>query len=76
VIDSAPRSVRKWRVDQILTSELFDVPSARAPELDGWIRERDTILGKAALSEQDEQRLAELREKLGDLPHGEARRWM
>src|SRR5262249_10934250 len=25
VIDSAPRSVRKWRVDQILTSELFDI---------------------------------------------------
>lgn len=31
VIDSAPRSVRKWRVDQILTSELFDIPSARRP---------------------------------------------
>jgi predicted ATP-binding protein involved in virulence len=71
VIDNAPRSVRKWRVDQILTSELFDIPSARAPELDASIRERDEILAKAELTEQDENRLAELREKLAGLSHGD-----
>lgn len=71
VIDNAPRSVRKWRVDQILTSELFDIPSARAPELDAWIQERDEILAKAELSDEDQNRLAELREKLAGLPHGD-----
>lgn len=71
VIDSAPRSVRQWRVDQILTSELFDIPSARAPELDGWIKERDEILARPELSVADRQRLAELRDKLGDLPQGD-----
>jgi predicted ATP-binding protein involved in virulence len=71
VIDNAPRSVRKWRVDQILTSELFDVPSARAPELDAWIQERDEILARPALTDQDERRLAELRDKLGALPYGD-----
>ena len=71
VIDNAPRSVRKWRIDQILTSELFDLPSARAPELDGWIRERDEILAKPVLSDDDERRLAELRAAIGDLPHGD-----
>ena len=71
VIDNAPRSVRKWRIDQILTSELFDIPSARPPELDAWIAERDAILGKAELTDQDQERLAELREKLGALPHGD-----
>lgn len=72
VIDNAPRSVRKWRVDQILTSELFDIPSARAPELDEAIRERDEILAKPTLSDDDERRLAELRTVIGDLPHGDA----
>lgn len=71
VIDSAPRSVHKWRVDQILTSELFDLPSARAPELDALIRERDEILAKPRLRAADQKRLAELREQLGNLPHGD-----
>lgn len=71
VIDSAPRSVRKWRVDQILTSELFDIPSARAPELDALIRERDEILAKPQLGTEDEDRLAEIRSQLEDLPHGD-----
>lgn len=55
VIDNAPRSVRKWRVDQILTSELFDLPSARAPELDEWIQERDAILARPELTEADQK---------------------
>jgi predicted ATP-binding protein involved in virulence len=71
VIDSAPRSVRKWRVDQILTSELFDIPSARAPELDALIRERDEILARPQLSTEDEHRLEEIRSQLEDLPHGD-----
>jgi hypothetical protein len=71
VIDKAPRSVRQWRVDQILTSELFDIPSARAPELDAWIQERDQILAKPELSDADQQRLAELRDKLASLPQGD-----
>lgn len=71
VFDSAPRSVRKWRVDQILTSELFDLPSARPPELDALIRERDEILAKPRLRAADQKRLSEIREQLGDLPHGD-----
>jgi predicted ATPase len=71
VIDNAPQSVRKWRVDQILTSELFDLPSARAPELDAAIRERDEILAKPTLSDDDERRLVDLRAVIGDLPQGD-----
>jgi predicted ATP-binding protein involved in virulence len=71
MIDSALRSVRKWRVDQILTSELFDLPSARAAELDALIRERDEILAKPQLDVADERRLAEIRTQLEGLPHGD-----
>jgi len=71
VIDNAPRAVRQWRVDQILTSELFDLPSARPPELDAALRERDELLAKPDLTAADQARLAELRKQLSDLPHGD-----
>jgi predicted ATP-binding protein involved in virulence len=71
VIDNAPRAVRQWRVDQILTSELFDLPSARPPELDAALRERGELLAKPDLTAADQARLAELRKQLSDLPHGD-----
>lgn len=71
VIDNAPQSVRNWRLDQILTSELFEVPSARPPELDGLLAERDRLLAKPELSVDDEQRLEQLRREIGELPQGD-----
>ncbi len=71
VIDNAPRSVRRWRLDQILTSELFDLPSARPPELDELIAERDALLAKSDLTQEDQSRLGAVRERLGELPFGE-----
>jgi len=71
VIDEHTGSVRSWRLDQILTSELFELPSARAPELDALLRERNAILGKSRVTAADEERLAELRAQLADLPTGE-----
>ncbi|MBL9042583.1 MAG: AAA family ATPase [Myxococcales bacterium] len=71
VIDQHSGSVRSWRLDQILTSELFELPSARAPDLDQPIRERNALLAKPRLTATDEKRLAELRRQLADLPTGE-----
>ena len=39
VIDNDPSHVRDWRLDQILTSDLFGLPSARAKRLDALIPE-------------------------------------
>lgn len=72
VIERAPDAVKTWRVDQILTSDLFGLPSARPPSLDALITERDTILGKPELSSADEKRLKELRTEIGALPGGES----
>jgi len=72
VIERAPEAVKTWRVDQILTSDLFGLPSARPPQLDALIEERDAILGKSELSPADEKRLEELRAKIGELPGGES----
>jgi len=71
VIDNDPAIVRNWRVDQILTSELFGLESARPPQLDGLLRERERILGKSKLTKKDEARLEAIGAEIGGLPTGE-----
>jgi predicted ATP-binding protein involved in virulence len=71
VIDNDVEAVRGWRVDQVYTSELFGLESARPPELDGLLARRKEILSKPALTKQDERELAGLEEKIGNLPVGE-----
>jgi predicted ATP-binding protein involved in virulence len=71
VIDNDPPNVLKWRVDQILTSDLFGLPSARAPELDAAIGRRNTLLSKPTLTADDEAELAELSNVIGAVPYGD-----
>jgi predicted ATP-binding protein involved in virulence len=71
VIDNNPQSIANWRVDQILTSELFDLPSARPPDLDKALEERQRILSKPKLTKADRTRLRQLETQIGDLPTGE-----
>lgn len=59
------------RVDQILTSDLYGLESARPPQLDALLEERREILSKAELTEEDEKRLEEIEEEVGSLPSGE-----
>jgi hypothetical protein len=70
-IEQAPDVVRHWRVDQILTSDLFGLPSARPAALDASLARRDELLGKDGLTADDEAELAGLRERIGALPGGE-----
>jgi hypothetical protein len=71
VIDNDPEVLRNWRVDQILTSELFGLESARPPQIEEPLKERREILAKPKLTKADEKRLAELEHAIGDLPAGE-----
>jgi energy-coupling factor transporter ATP-binding protein EcfA2 len=71
VIEQAPDAVRHWRVDQILTSDLFGLPSARPAVLDASLARRDAILEKDTLTPEDEAELAGLRARIGALPSGE-----
>lgn len=71
VIDKADESIKNWRVDQILTSDLFGLPSARPPKLDAPLEERTRILGKARLTAKDKNRLAEIEQQISSLPEGE-----
>lgn len=71
VIDNDPEVLSNWRVDQILTSELFGLESARPPQIEPQLKERRALLAKPRLSTQDQQRLAELETQIGELPAGE-----
>jgi predicted ATP-binding protein involved in virulence len=71
VIDNDVERIKNWRVDQILTSELFGLESARPPQVGPALAERQKILSKARLTKADEKRLTELEAQIGDLPTGE-----
>ena len=59
------------RVDQLLTSDLFGLESARPPQIEDALRERSHILSKSRLTAKDKSRLRELGVQIGALPTGE-----
>jgi predicted ATP-binding protein involved in virulence len=63
--------IANWRLDQIVTSELFGLPTARPPQLDAALKERKSLLSKGTLTGNDKTRLAELERTIGPLPSGE-----
>ncbi len=67
VIDNDIKSVRNWRLDQIMSSDLFG-DSARNPEIEKWLFERKVLLQKKELSSEEAKRLRELNEKAHALP--------
>ncbi len=60
--------IRKWRLDQILTSDLYGLDSANAPDIKAKEARRSAILSKAKLTPKDEAELAEIEEVLSKLP--------
>jgi len=70
VIDNNPEIIDNWRVDQILTT-VFDLPSGRSAKLDPLVEEREIILTKSHLTQEDKARLNAIAEEIGDLPTGE-----
>ncbi len=63
-VENDPVDVRNWRLDQILSSELFGIEYKTLQ----MRRERDKLLGKNVLSEQEHNRLLELNAELDSVP--------
>jgi hypothetical protein len=72
VIENNPETIRGWRVDQILTSDLFGLETARPPELEGLLLRRKELLTKPKLTRADKKELTEIESKIGTLPTGES----
>ena len=70
-INNDIEAVRGWRIDQILTSDLFGLKSARPQYLDRLLAERDQILSKGKLTNADREKLEKLEAEIGDLPAGD-----
>ena len=71
VIENDMNIVKGWRVDQILTSDLFGLPSARSPEYAEIQQRRVTLLSRRSLTAREMSELAELTKRLDSLPSGE-----
>jgi hypothetical protein len=71
VIDNDVDNIRNWRIDQILTSDLFGLETARPPQIERLLAERNRLLDKPKLTAADQRRLKEIEAEIGDLPFGE-----
>jgi energy-coupling factor transporter ATP-binding protein EcfA2 len=60
--------IKGWRIDQVLTSDLFDLPTARPPEYDNYLKRQQEILSKPQITSADEQELKDIGKKLDELP--------
>ena len=63
-----PEVVTSWRVDQILTSELFDVPRARDKQTERLFLRRDALVDNPSRSAAENRELEELRTKISAIP--------
>ena len=70
LIDDDHELVDTWRVDQILSSDLFGVPTRSEP-IERLREERNRLSAMPNRSESDEERLLYLRDKLDELPTAE-----
>jgi ABC-type multidrug transport system ATPase subunit len=68
IIHNNEEMIKGWRIDQVLTSDLFYLPSARPSEYDNYLKRKEKILSKPQLTLADEQELEEIGKKLDELP--------
>jgi predicted ATP-binding protein involved in virulence len=68
IIDNDPDEVKGWRVDQILTSDLFEVESSQSIEIEKLRNEKISLLLNKSLSNEDKERLKSIDQKLFNSP--------
>ena len=66
-----PGVPRILRVDQILTSLLFGVPSSRSERIQRLFNQRAELVDKSQRSQEEEDRLNHIRRQLNELPTAE-----
>jgi energy-coupling factor transporter ATP-binding protein EcfA2 len=72
VIDNHPKTIRGWRVDQVLTSDLFGLETARPPDMEELLLERKQILDKPRLTQADRKRLGAINDEIGPIAPGDS----
>jgi predicted ATP-binding protein involved in virulence len=60
IIENSPAVNKKWRIDEVVTSALYEVDSAFSPEIGRLLRDRTKLKQKPRLTSVEKGRLAEL----------------
>ena len=71
VIENEPEVVEGWRFDQILVG-LFGLETARSLRIEALMKEREELLEKDPITQQDSERLREIADELSMLPTAES----
>ena len=67
-----PTIIRGWRLDQIITSDLFEFGSARPREFERLLNRRRVLAEKGKLSNAEKRELQELDEQASKIPTSES----
>ncbi len=70
VIENDPETLRGWRVDPILTSDLFGLPTARPPDEEKLLLRRKELLTKPRRTRSEQKEIEEIEERIGPVPTG------
>ena len=70
ILDDPP-IIKEWRLDQVITSDLFGLVSARSPEVEKLFERRRELIEKKRLSTEEQQELQELDTQVENLPTAE-----
>ncbi len=60
--------IQDWTIDQILTSDLYDLITSRPPKFDPILERKQNILKKKKLTKTDKSELESISKKLEELP--------
>jgi energy-coupling factor transporter ATP-binding protein EcfA2 len=71
VIENHPDTIRGWRVDQVLTSDLSGLETARPPDVEKLLLRRKELITKSRMTAADRKELKSLESRLGPIPPGE-----
>ena len=71
IVDADNYAIANWRIDHVLASKYFDLPSTRPKALDEYMELRRSILSQATISPEDKSKLEALADEFGTLPTGE-----
>ena len=72
VIVNDPAVIESWRLDQLITSDLFDLDSARSPQVEKWQARRAELLDRPALSPEERAELKRLNRMVWEMPAAES----
>ena len=60
IIENDPSVVKTWRIDEVVTSALYEVNSAFSPQIGRALQERTELMQKKRLTPDDKRRLEKL----------------